>query len=169
MSYPHSLDDFCSWLKVTPLSLEIQTVGWVIPTLQTIHIVAIAAVISAALMVTLRTLGLTARDQPWTAVAGRFLPVIWRALPILLCTGLLLITAEPARSIKNPAFLLKMVLLLLAITVTGVWRTTASLAAGFWEASAARKRTAKLLAVVFISLWAGVIVAGRFIAYVQAS
>ena len=40
-----SLDRFCHWLSETSLSQTIQTVGWVIPAVQTVHILAVAAVV----------------------------------------------------------------------------------------------------------------------------
>jgi hypothetical protein len=169
MTGPHSVDDFCAWLKVTPFSVTLQTVAWIVPAVQTIHILAISALISAALMVTLRTFGLVARDQPWSAVVSRYFSVIWWSLPVLFGTGLLMITAEPARSLKNPVFLLKMGLLVVAIAATAGRRFGGAETAGFWESSGARRRGAKVLTVVFVSLWVAIIFAGRWIAYVEAS
>jgi hypothetical protein len=169
MVFFHSIDDFCSWLKVTPFSVTLQTIAWIVPAVQTVHILAISAVISSVLMITLRAFGLSARDQPLGVVVRRFLPVIAWSLPILLVTGLLMITAEPARSLENPAFFLKMSLLLVAIAVGMVGRFTVQKAEGFWESSGPRRWTAKLLTVVLLSLWVAIIFAGRWIAYVQPS
>jgi hypothetical protein len=171
MSTAHqALDAFCSWLKVTPFSILLQTVTWIVPAVQSVHILAIAAVVASASMITLRTLGLTGRDEPWSVVASRFLPVILGSLPVLLATGLLLITAEPARSLENPAFFLKMILLVGALGVTAVWHvTTRSKSSTFWESSAPRRRAARVLAVLFLSLWVAIVFAGRWIAYVEAS
>ena len=170
MTSPRWLDAFCSWLKITPFSVALQTIEWIVPALQSIHILAIAAVVASAAMMTLRVLGLTSRDETLSAVASRFLPVIAWALPVLLTTGLLLITAEPARSLENPAFFLKMTLLVLALGLTVLWRvTTRGKQSTFWEASTLRSRAAPLLAVVFLSLWVAIVFAGRWIAYVEAS
>src|SRR2546428_10203651 len=102
-----TLDRFCSWLEQTPLSQAIQSAGWVVPTVQTIHILAIAAVLSSVLMLDLRLLGMVGRDQPLERVANRFRPVIWWTLPILLATGIVIIIGQPPRSLANPAFRLK--------------------------------------------------------------
>jgi small-conductance mechanosensitive channel len=161
----HSIDDFCNWLKVTPVSVTLQTVGWIVPALQTVHILAISALMGSALMIALRMLELAGRDQPRSEVVLRFLRVIWAALPILLVTGLLLITAEPARSLENPAFLLKMTLLVVAIALSLVWRATRTSA--FWQGSPWGHRSTKAFAVFFLFLWVGVLFAGRWIAYVQ--
>ena len=42
-----AIDNFCSWLDQTPLSQAIQSTPWVIPAVQTVHILAIAAVMSS--------------------------------------------------------------------------------------------------------------------------
>ena len=43
-------------------------------------------------------------------MSSRFLPLVWWSLPVLLATGAIMIIGEPARSLKNPAFQLKMTL-----------------------------------------------------------
>ncbi len=49
-----ALGRFCQWLEQTPLSLFAQSHGWVVPSIQTIHILAISAVAGSALMINLR-------------------------------------------------------------------------------------------------------------------
>ena len=165
----HSLDGFCNWLGATSTSQTLQTVGWIIPAVQTVHILAVAAVVSSALILDLRLLGLRGIDQPLAAVARRFLPFIWWPLPVLLVSGALLITAEPARSLENPVFILKMGLLLAAASVTLACQLPLRRNPGFWDLSVARKRTVRLIAVASMPLWVAVIFAGRWIAYVQGT
>src|SRR5882672_8258310 len=129
-----ALDRFCSWLEQTPLSQAIQSAGWVVPAVQTIHILAIAAVTASALMIALR-------------LDARFRPVIWWALPVLAATGLVMIVGEPVRSLENPVFQLKMALLVCAIVVSLL---------------PYKNRPA---AVASLSLWIGIVFAGRWIAY----
>jgi hypothetical protein len=69
MHMPHSIVvwfyEFCLWLDQTPPSQRIQAHGGsVVPTLQTIHILSIALVMTSALMIGLRLAGLFGRDQP---------------------------------------------------------------------------------------------------------
>ena len=92
-----SLGRFCQWLEQTPPSQFIQNASWVAPTVQTIHILAIAAVVGSALMVNLRLLGVLGGDQSIASVMQRFAPVIWWSLPILLATGVVMTPAETAR------------------------------------------------------------------------
>src|SRR5258706_14178032 len=116
-----ALDKFCSWLEQTPLSQTIQSTSWVVPTVQTIHILAIAAVMSSVLMLDLRLLGVVGTDQPLARVTSRFRPVIWWPLPILLPTGAGMIIGEPARSLPKAGLLLSVVLLLAACGGTALF------------------------------------------------
>ncbi len=157
---PHWLLNFCAWLQQTAFSQTLQNVEWVVPAVQTVHILCIGAVISAALALALRQFGLLAADQPAGRIAAQFLRIIWWALPILLITGTLLITAEPRRSLASPAFQLKMVLLvcvaaLMLFYQRGVTGTGPAVPT---------YRPGNVITVVALLLWVGIIFAGRWIA-----
>ena len=162
------LSEFCDWLKATPLSVAIQSVSWLIPAVQTVHILAIASLIGASLAMSLHLLGVSARTESSRDVAARYLPILWWALPILLASGAVLIIAEPARSLKNPVMALKMALLLVACIATLAFQLPLRRDASFWRVTRARALTAKSLALLSLGLWVGVIFAGRWIAYVEA-
>ena len=112
--------ELSNWLAATPLSHAIQSTGWFIPTLQTLHILGVGVLFTSAVLVDLRVLRLLQRVIRLEVVIHRFLPVIWPLLLFLLITGSLLIVGEPHRSLLNATFLLKMVLLALAILLTAV-------------------------------------------------
>ncbi len=169
MSAPAWLDRFCEWLKVTPFSVALQSHEWIVPAVQTIHILTIGAVIGSGLMIALRTLGWIAPDQTLAAANLRFLRVIWWSLPVLLLTGILMISAEPARSLENPAFFLKMALLAVSIVVNLGYQAPLQRNPEFWEVSTSRRRAGQVVAFLSLALWVGVIFSGRWIAYVQAS
>jgi hypothetical protein len=164
-----SLDSFCDQLSATPLSQAIQTTDWVIPAVQTVHIIAVATVITSILMVDLRLMGFAARTQPIAAVANRYLPPVWYALPVLLVTGTTLIIAEPSRSLQNWVFILKMSLLLLAAGVTLICQLPLRKDAGYWDESASRRRKVRLIGFLSLPLWIAILFAGRWIAYVQSN
>ena len=60
---PQWLTGFCSWLQQTAFSQMLQNVEWIVPAVQTIHILAIGAVISSALIINLHGGELTALSQ----------------------------------------------------------------------------------------------------------
>jgi hypothetical protein len=160
-----ALLDFCAWIEQTPLSLVVQSTPWIVPTVQTIHILGIAAVLSSALMIALRLLGVAGCDQPLARISARFRPVIWWTLPLLLVTGMVMISGEPARSLANAVFQLKMLLLIAAIAVTLGFLAPLDKDGAFWDATGGRRRAAKMLAVLSLLLWMGIVFSGRWIAY----
>lgn len=157
-----TLNQICQWIDQTAVSEWIKQAAWVVPTVQTIHILAIAVVASSALMLDLRLIGVFWGNRPLETVKARFLPLIWWPLLLLLATGIIMITAEPARSLKNPAFQLKMSLLIAALVVTGVFQFLHRRSGASDDGPRAAMVT---LAIVSIVLWSSIIFAGRWIAY----
>jgi hypothetical protein len=148
------------WLTETPLSQTIQTTSWAIPGIQVVHIICLAALFAFALNLSLRVAGRGLAVESLASLAGRLVPAIWTCIGILFLSGSLLIIAEPFRTITNPVFYLKMGLLIVAIMLTlrlnWVARHTSGTPSGAHTA----------VAILSMLAWAGIIVAGRFIAYV---
>jgi hypothetical protein len=161
------LTGFSKWLAATSLSHTIQTVTWIIPTLQTIHILCVAVAFSSAVLVDLRIFRLFERDEPLSEVMRRFLPPIWPLLVVLLITGSLLIIGEPRRSLVNTTFYLKMALLIVAMLLTATLQRMVLASPGTFE-DRSRHVTGQLLATVSVLVWCGILFAGRWIAYTQA-
>src|SRR5688572_24609406 len=91
---------------------------WAIPTIQIVHILALSLLFAAALIVGLRFWGKGLTVEPLHLLARRFIRLIWLMAVVLALSGLLLIVAEPHRTISNPVFYLKMILLLVAVVIT---------------------------------------------------
>jgi len=158
---------FAESLSVTPLSFFIQQELWVIPWLQIVHIVALALVFGSVFMIDARILGLTGRSQTMTQTARRFIPWVWIGTVVLAISGSLLIIGEPVRSLLNPFFWIKMTLLAIALISTAAFQTSLNRNPAFWEEDHAWRGYIRILAVVALLVWCGIIVAGRFIAYIE--
>jgi len=158
---------FCDWLSVTPVSMTLQSVEWIIPTVQSVHILAIAIVMSSVIMVDLRLMGLTGHTQSISGMARRFIPWVWWALLALLLSGAVLITAEPRRDLLNPVFQAKMALLVVAIGVTVIFQETVRRNMEFWDLSPSRRMGAWATAVISLLVWTAIVGCGRWIAYVE--
>jgi len=156
-----------SWLEGTALSQRLQAAEWVVPAVQTLHILAIAAVMGAMLFFNLRLLGLRGTDVPLARASKRFVPVIWTAVLVLFATGVVMIVAEPGRSLPNPVFQLKMALLLAALVLTFALVRPLGRSPGYWSDSAARGWVARLGAISSLGLWVAILFAGRWIAYTR--
>lgn len=154
----HPLAAVSAWLADTALSRVLQTVDWLVPAIQTAHILAVALVISAVLLLSLGVFGLHGREQPLSRTVARFVPALRFGLPVLLVSGALMIAAEPDRALPNPAFQLKMALLLAATLLTVLCLRTL-------RRTPAPALAARATAAAALGLWVAVLVAGRWIAY----
>jgi len=158
--------DFAVWLGKTSVSVKLGEAVWIIPILQSIHILAVAMVLSSVLMIDLRLFGLTTVYSV-RQILDRFMPFLWSGLAILAGTGLIQITAEPKRTLNaNPAFYLKMAMLVVAVAVTIGFLAFIRRNAGDLENRAKRTTLLQLAAIAILLLWVAIAVAGRWIAYV---
>jgi hypothetical protein len=163
-----ALKGLSDWLAATSLSHTIQTTTWIIPTVQTIHILAVAVLFTSAVLVNLRVWRLLERDVPLPEVARRFLPTIWPIVLILLITGSLLIIGEPRRSLLNSTFYLKMALLAVALALTVALQWSLSSAPKMPDGNSGRRLVQYFAATASMAVWSGILFAGRWIAYTQA-
>lgn len=150
---------FSDWLSHTGFSLFLQTTYLVIPLLQWIHILCLVTVFSGSILLALRLTGRGLTAEPLAHLANRITGLMRKLLVVLLVTGLLLMAAEPDRTITNPAFYWKMVMLAAVILIT-LWLTAVA------NREAERPSSLAVAAgYVAVLLWAGVMAAGRLIAY----
>jgi hypothetical protein len=127
-----------------------------------VHILSLSLLFAAALVVALRFAGRGLAAEPLHLLAARFVRMIWVLLAVLAVTGILLIIAEPHRTLGNDMFYIKMFLLIVVVSLT------------LWLASVARHQHDRISALhrgaagLTILLWIGVMFAGRLIAYYES-
>jgi len=134
------------------------------PMIQTVHLLAIAAIMGSVVLIDLRVLGVALRSQRIADLTRRLLPWTWWALPFLFVSGIIFVLARPRRYAINPIFRLKFVLIALAILVTLAFHMVAK-RADYWERSSGGRVVGRLLAASSLLLWVAVVMAGRWIAY----
>lgn len=156
------LQQFSDWLASTGFSQAIQSTTWAIPAIQSVHILALSLLFAAALIIALRFVGRGLAAESLHAVTARFSHHIWILLAVLAATGLLLIIAEPHRTVTNTMFYAKMIMLLVVIALT-LWLGAVSRRQQ--QPVSALHRAGALLTVL---LWMGIMFAGRYIAYYES-
>jgi hypothetical protein len=160
------LNDFAVWLSTTLPSVFIQNHEvWMIPVIQSLHIVGIGTAVGSALMMTLRVLGWVGTDEPLPAVQRRFGPWLTGALCLLLASGGLLIVAEPVRELVTFSFWLKMALVATLTVIAAVFQRSVRQHGQQWEQTPLRRRSVRLTAVLIFVLLGCIIILGRLIAY----
>lgn len=160
------MKQFAEWLSTTSPSVFIQHHNsWMIPTIQSIHIIGISLVLGSVLMIDLRVLGWAGTDQTLRQTTNRFGPWLAGALILQLVTGLFMVVGEPVRELVNFSFWLKMVLVSIGTLVAIVFLATISKHEDTWDETLLRVSPVKCMAVVTFLIWLGIIILGRLIAY----
>jgi hypothetical protein len=160
------LNHFALWLSATFPSVYIQThESWMLPVIQTLHIVGIGIAVGSALMITLRVLRWAGTDQSLLATQQRFGPWLTGALWLLLASGGLLIVAEPIRELITFSFWLKMACVATLVIIATAFQSSVRRRGQQWEQILIRRPSVRLAAMLTFVLWGCIIVLGRLIAY----
>jgi magnesium-transporting ATPase (P-type) len=160
------IEQFCDWLSRTNVSVAFQSADWFVPLVQTIHIIAIAILLTSVYVVSFRLIGLTRGAQALATLTAKLTPWIWTALCVLLVSGMLLTITEPARELLNWAFRVKMLLVLALAGILRVVQLRMRQNPEYWTESPARRHAARAIGIVSVIVGASIVTAGRWIAYV---
>ena len=157
---------FAEWLSTTFLSVFIQNHNsWIIPAIQSIHIVGIGVALGSVLMIDLRILGWAGMDQTLHQTTNRFGPWLTAALCLLLATGALMVIGEPVRELVTFSFWLKMFLVAVSTLTAAIFQITLRKHEQQWEETLVKRRTIQWLAILTFLIWVCIIILGRLIAY----
>jgi hypothetical protein len=138
---------------------------WLFPLVETIHIFGFAILVGSVVMFDLRVLGVSKRIS--VRLLARHL-LLWSAAALLLIvpTGTLMFASEAMDLVGNRAFVIKMLLLMLAMTNAAAFHLGSFRNAEQWDQDTTAPPAARLHALASILIWAGVISCGRMIAYI---
>jgi len=150
---------FFKWCEASWMGKTISGSVYLFPVVEAVHLLALAVIGGAVLIVDLRLAGLGLRQTPASQVARDAEPWLIGSLLIMLVSGFMLMTSEAMRCYYNGAFWLKMWSLLFAIIFTFTIRRRVALR------DAVRPMTAKIVAFVSVLLWSGVGLGGRGIGF----
>ncbi len=164
-----SLLQICQWLNDTALATAIRESDLMFPIIETVHVLAIALLAGTVAIVDLRLLGLVLKREKVSRIAGQVLPLTWVGFAAMFISGALLFLAEASKSYANPAFRLKILLLLLAGLNPLVFHSTVYKKVGQWDEARPTPPRARLAAALSLTLWSAIIVAGRAIALTKSS
>jgi hypothetical protein len=160
-----SLLDFCQWLANTPGSIALHESIWGYPIVESVHVLTLCLFLGLAVMFDLRLLGLTMRKTPVFEVSNRLWPWTAAGFAIMVISGALLFYAIPVKTYLNIFFRIKACLLLLAGANVAVYHWTVQRRIGDWGYDAVPPFRARLAGGLSLAFWAGIVVAGRMIAY----
>ena len=157
--------EFCQWLAQTPWSIALHESIWGYPIVESVHVLTLCLFLGLAVMLDLRLMGLTMRKTPVSELSGRLWPFIVTGFAIMVVSGVLLFYAIPVKTYLNIFFRIKACLLLLAGANAAVYHKTIQRKIRDWDYDPIPPFRARLAGGLSLAFWAGIVVAGRMIAY----
>lgn len=132
---------------------------WAYPIVNALHVLGLGALVTSALVMDARILGLASR-LPVRAVTGLMRPVAIGALTLAAISGFLLFSVRPIEYVTNPVFPLKLGLLTLAVANAGIFVATG-------RERQPQSVLTRTMACFSIFIWLTVLMAGRSIAFFE--
>src|SRR5262249_33741362 len=109
---------FFQWVESTRLHDAIANSSWAFAVIESVHLLALAVIGGAVLILDLRFLGLGLRRQSINEVAREAQPYLVGSLIVMLVTGVALFVSEPTKCYYSIPFWWKMTSLALAMLFT---------------------------------------------------
>lgn len=156
-----SLLPLFEWCEASAVGAAIRNSNWLFAVIESVHLLGLAALGGALLVVDLRLLGLGLRRQPVAELASDAQPWVVAGIVVMLASGIPLFLSESVKCYYIPAFWVKMTALPLAILFAFTVRRRVALA----DAARPRPLLNKLVAAVSLALWFTVAAGGRWIGF----
>jgi hypothetical protein len=148
-------------LEAGPIGDAIRSSTWLFPFIEAFHLVGLAVIGGAVLMVDFRLLGLGLKRQPVSELARDAQPWLIGGLVFMIGSGVLLFLAESIKCYYSFAFWTKMTALALAILFTFTVRRRVALA----EQPRVDAFRMRVVGAISILLWSTVGWGGRWIGF----
>ena len=158
------LNSLVSFVSGSALNQWIVDAYWLWPILEILHFFGLSLLFGGLLVIDLRLAGHFRRFDP--TATHSLIPVVLVGFSINLVTGILFFFGDPVTYANNMAFLLKMVLIVLAglNALFYYWKLNPQMST--WTQETAPPLTAKVVAYTSLTLWTAILLCGRLIPYV---
>ena len=159
-----TLSEIASAISDSPFAQAIAG-SWLFPLFETLHVFALISVLGTIALVDWRLMGLARRDYSVVALSRQALPWTWGGFVVAVVSGVLMFIGQAQEYATNPAFLAKMLLLLLAGANMLAFHVLPWKTVGDWDTRSAPPPAARLAGALSLVFWIGVVACGRWIAF----
>ena len=155
---------FVHWLAhAAPPIQNMMRTAWGWPIAESVHFLGLSMLVGCIGLFDLRLLGM-AKQIPIAAL-HKLIPWGLLGFAINITSGSLFLLTEPDQYIYNPSFQFKVLFIMIAGANALTFYATTYRRATARDAPADAPRGAKIVALVSLSLWIGVIICGRLLTF----
>jgi hypothetical protein len=151
---------FCKWLENTPWGVSTRTSLWLYPFVQLIHFAGLSLWLGTNITVDLRLLGIGKQRQTAAQLSNSLFVWNWIGFCIVVLGGFLLFSSTGTTYVTNPAFRIKLGVL---VPVALFWHVLVQQKLPAWGDAQDTPATAKMAGLAEILLWISVVTAAVLI------
>lgn len=129
------------------------------------HVLTLMLFLGMLIIIDLRMLGWIFPEVPASTIARRLDKPLLFGMAIMFITGFALYYAIPVRTTQSLWFRIKVVLLIAAAVNALLFRARMQASVDSWDTAAKPPNNIRYAAGASLTLWAGVVITGRTIAY----
>jgi hypothetical protein len=155
----------CKGIQESDIGTSIRESTWTFPIIETTHVIGLAISVGLILITDLRLTGAILRKRPFSELWAQLKPLFTVGFIVMFLSGILLFWSQASKAYESIFFRTKIVLLILAAANALVFEYTSRPTVGEWDTAALPPPQARLAGWISIILWAGIIAAGRTMAY----
>jgi len=160
-----NLAAFLQALYDSSIGTTIRESGLLFPWIESFHVLMATTVVGTIAIVDLRLLGYRAHRRSARKLILELLPFTWLAFVGAVTTGVLLFSSNSVGYAKNPQFIAKMAVLLLAGINMALFHLTTYRRIGSWDESLPPPASARVAGATSLVLWISIVVLGRWIGF----
>src|SRR3984957_19444158 len=147
---------FCKWLESTPWGAHVRTTDWAYPSIQLIHFTGLSLWLGTNIGVDLRLLGVGKQRQTAAELSKNLFVWNWIGFCVVVLGGFLLFSSRATLYIVNPAFRVK---LLMMVPLALVWHIFVQAKTPVWGKQPEVPAFGRLAGLLEMVLWLGVVIA----------
>lgn len=160
-----SLLSICQWIQNTEIGTGMRESIFVFPIIETTHVLGLSLSVGLLVVSDLRLTGIAMRRRPASEVFRQLAPWMLAGFAIMFASGALLFWSQAAKAYNSVFFRIKLCLLVLAAVNACVYHLTIYRRMDEWENKLVPPPQARLAGWLSLVIWAGIIAAGRTMAY----
>ncbi len=156
------------WLQATSLATSVRESSFWFPSVEALHVLAVAFVAGSVAVVDLRLLGVAVFSRSIRQLMHDVLPFTWSAFGFAVLTGGILLSSAAVSYSHNLPLRLKMTLLALAAANMLIFHTTTCRDISRWDEAVRTPIPARLAGAASLLLWILIIACGRWIGFANS-
>jgi hypothetical protein len=159
------LYDFAAWMDAQSWSSGLHESFYMFNWLETTHVMTLMLSLGMLIVIDLRLMGWLMPTVPASKILDRlFMPMVI-GFSIMVITGIWLFTAIPIRYTQSLWLRIKLIILIAAFINAVLLHNHIKKSVHSWEADPIPPKRVRVAAATSLTLWAFVVICGRFIAY----